>query len=428
MLAPASGLVGDRVRPAQLNRARVECLHTRAARRLERRLVLIELMIAEPTHRTLHRRIIALAHIQQTRQPPRRLARRARPLAHQRAIQIRVCTLAETAIRILHAPDPRDRSRHRGMIFRQPRVRQPAQRLPRSIHIVAAPSSPPASFRFLLGQQIAHRFEHRRMLGRHAAGDERLDRPPRDIRARRILHRVVVRERNMLHPLPVRRLVERRPAAVVVLHGDDPAERLPRRLAVDALTTPIAGPHQRLGHHSGVVHIRVPVVVILKRPRRGLISQPNMPILGAQVPHPIPGHAHLPRDQPVANAREFGVVRRRNSRLGERVHRNPGVPHRAETRLQAHMVQPRVRVRLREHKLIQVALRLHQHRMIACVTKRLERDLQIDHRREDRSEPLGGLRAHAIQNPRLRQLERLCPHRRELQSLHRFEHLVCEEK
>ena len=91
----------------------------------------------------------------------------------------------------------------------------------------------------------------------HAAGD---------VRAARVLHGVVVGERNLFQHRAVLGPVERRPSAVVVLHRQQPVDAA--LTAADARCT--AQALQRHGHHRGVIHVGVMRIVKLEVPPRRL--------------------------------------------------------------------------------------------------------------------------------------------------------------
>ena len=154
VLAPTPGAIGDEVRCGERLRRGVEGLYARAARRLERGLVLVELMVAGPAHGPLDRGIGRPAGIEQAGQPPRGLAGGAAALVvdrrhaerggtqrggtqreapHERAIDVGVRALAEAAVGVLHALHPRDGALDRGMVVRKVRVCQAAEGLPRAI-------------------------------------------------------------------------------------------------------------------------------------------------------------------------------------------------------------------------------------------------------------------------------------------------------
>ena len=104
----------------------------------------------------------------------------------------------------------------------------------------------------------------------------------------------MVRKGNVREDLPVVIDVERRPAAVLGLHGEQPVERpLPR----GRLRARVRGAHvrKRQHHHGGVVDIRIPVVLKFESPAGRLSVRP--------LDGPVAVAADLAVQQPVGRAR-----------------------------------------------------------------------------------------------------------------------------
>ena len=102
---------------------------------------------------------------------------------------------------------------------------QAAQREAGAVNVRHAPAAVPASIGKLRADQIIDGAAAGRMIAVESVRGQRFERAAGDIRAGRIEHRVMVRERNVREDLPVVIDVERRPAAILRLHGEQPVER-----------------------------------------------------------------------------------------------------------------------------------------------------------------------------------------------------------
>ena len=208
------------------------------------------------------------------------------------------------------------------------------------------------------------------ILGQTVPG-ETLEHAASDVWTRRILHCVVVGERNILQNAPITGAVERGPSAIVVLHRQQPARATASRRAIRIA----ARAHQRHYDHGRVVAVGELRVVILEEPSTGRGGR-------VEVRHPIARNPTLFRHQPLGRPRHFRVEVV-EATISKRVQRDAGVPHWRQARLHAHR-RIGACTNLNEHA-IEFALGAHDQRMRTLVAKRVQHNLPIDHRRENRA-------------------------------------------
>ena len=98
-----------------------------------------------------------------------------------------------------------------------------------------------------------------------SVGRQHLEDAAGDVDRRRIEHGVVIGERDVLEHHLVVVFVERRPAAVLALHREDPVDRALHRLALVAAIGMFHAA-QPQANHRAVIDIRIKLVVKLEVP------------------------------------------------------------------------------------------------------------------------------------------------------------------
>src|SRR5687767_7552684 len=96
------------------------------------------------------------------------------------------------------------------------------QRLPGAVDIVDAPAAVPAAVAFLSAAQKFHTALHSRMIARLVPQGQRLQGPAGKIGRAGIDHGVMIGEGDAAQKFRVVIAVESAPAAVAVLHGEEP--------------------------------------------------------------------------------------------------------------------------------------------------------------------------------------------------------------
>src|SRR5439155_3318415 len=96
--------------------------------------------------------------------------------------------------------------------------------LPRAVDVIDAPSPPSCAARVLFVLDVSDRAADRGMGGGETAMAEAFEHPAGDIGTARVLHGVVIGKGDLFQDRAIFGLVESGPAAVVVLHGEEPVE------------------------------------------------------------------------------------------------------------------------------------------------------------------------------------------------------------
>ena len=216
-----------------------------------------------------------------------------------------------------------------------------------------------------------HAAPHGRMAAWQAVRPESFEHASGDVRTGGIQHGVVIRERHVAQETPVIVRVESRPAAVARLHIQQPIERAPlARLLRRAIVGARLGERQQ--DHGGIVYIGIKIVVVFECPTGGR---------GVGALHgPIAFAADLALEQPLGGARQGGMIR---LALSQRVRGDGGVPDRREARLKEKPLA------IIHHQVVELAHRLHSHRIVFGVAQPIQRHHRIHHGRIDRAQTVG---------------------------------------
>ena len=142
----------------------------------------------------------------------------------------------------------------------------------------------------------------------------------------RVEERPVVGERDVVEEEPLLVGVERRPAAVLALHAEEPAEPALDRPGAAGRRPGARSGASAISDHRGVVEVRVEGVVVLERPAAGLRACGRLTCQS-------PGSSDLAVQQPVRGADAAPGGRRGRPTLEQRVDRERGVPHGRHARL-----------------------------------------------------------------------------------------------
>ena len=161
-----------------------------------------------------------------------------------------------------------------------------------------------------------------------AIGRHHLQDAAGNVDRRRIEHGVVIGEGHVLKHHAVVVLVERSPAAVLALHGEDPVDGALDGLALVA-TVGMLDAAQRKANHCAIIHIRVKLVVKLEVPSARLA------LLVLDLP--VAGIANLLLQNPVGALHHARIVRG-HSRFAQGEHGIGGIPHGRHARLHAERV------------------------------------------------------------------------------------------
>ena len=133
---------------------------------------------------------------------------------------------------------------------------------------------------------------------------QHLENPPCDIHRRWIQHGVVVGKRNVLEDHSVVVFVERSPAAITALHGENPVDGALDRLSLIAAVR-MLDVSQCQAHHGAVIHVGIKLVVEFEIPTAGLA----FPVLHFPIAH----GADLLLQDPVGALDHAGIIRRHSA-------------------------------------------------------------------------------------------------------------------
>src|SRR5260221_181749 len=183
--------------------------------------------------------------------------------------------LAPATVRVLDRQQPLDRLADRGVLLVHPCGVERAQHRPGAVDIVQPPAAVPRPLRKLGPAQICDRGRQRLavLAGRTELSQHRAA-AGGDVFGRRVEHRAVIGERNVVEVIFEIVDVEGGPAAIATLHTLDPFAAAGDRnivfLALAGAPGAIHGHH----HHGGVVEVRVIGIVVLKGPAAGANLRP----------------------------------------------------------------------------------------------------------------------------------------------------------
>ncbi len=130
-------------------------------------------------------------------------------------------------------------------------------------------------------QELQRALDYRMRCGpTHMA--ETLDGARRNVRSRRVKHGIVVGKGNVVEELKIVLVVEGSPAAVCILHTDEPGKSTANRSA-QAIWIGVFDAAQRHQDECRVIHVGVEVIAKLERPaaRFGLAIL-HLPIAGSE--------------------------------------------------------------------------------------------------------------------------------------------------
>src|SRR2546429_132242 len=172
---------------------------------------------------------------------------------------------------------------------------EPPEDGPGAVDIVHAPAPVPRPVVPLRVAEEVERALRRLEVTAVAERAEELEATPGQVFGRRVEQGAVVGEGNVVEVEPLVVGIEGRPAAVLALHAEKPAEpallRQPRGVGVEP-----ADLLERHQHHPGVVEVRVEVVAVLERPAARL--------QGWSLHLPITRNEDLTVDEPLRRASE----------------------------------------------------------------------------------------------------------------------------
>jgi len=259
-----------------------------------------------------------LADGHQAEQRPRRLRRGADAVAGKRGIVIGVARFAPAAVLVLGVLQPLHGFAHIGLrdIFADGTER--GEYAPSAVDVVHAPAPIPRTVFFLVAlQELESALDGReaRVVAEHR---EQLHAACRQIRGTRVDQRAVIGKRNLVQILVIVADVECAPAAVRILHAEQPIDRLVDAFQLVRLVVR-AGPQQRHQHHPGIVDIRVFVVFVLESPATRFETR--------RLIAPVAGNENLMIEQPLDSLRDSRMIGRRTG-FRQRVQRQAGVPDR----------------------------------------------------------------------------------------------------
>src|ERR1700722_2951781 len=121
-----------------------------------------------------------------------------------------------------------------------------------------------------------------RMIGRPTHLSKTFDRARSDVGSGRVQHGVVVGKRNVIEKLQIVLVIECAPAAVAILHTDEPGQATTHGVTQ---TLGIRIVDSAKGHQDecGVVHIGIKIIAEFKSPAAGIgILVLHLPITGAE--------------------------------------------------------------------------------------------------------------------------------------------------
>src|SRR6267142_954743 len=223
------------------------------------------LLVHEVGNRFVDGRLVHIRAREQPNQTPSRLRGRARSLPFCGRHLIASQRLAEAAVGLLHRAKPEHGAL--AVIARGQRNGfQGAQYPAGSINVVDAPPAEPGAVYGCIFQQTSHGTLNCGMFRGPAKPAEALDDARGDIGCGRIDHRVVVCKRNVAEELFVVIAVKRAPAAVAVLHAEQPLDSTAYG-AFPALGVGILHALERHQHKRGVVDVGIKITAKLEGPR-----------------------------------------------------------------------------------------------------------------------------------------------------------------
>ena len=155
-----------------------------------------QLRLDEPAHRAV-RDVARLAGGVEREQRPRGLRRRRRAASAPLRLAVRAEVLAEAAVLVLHAPEPRNRAAHAPVLAQAARDER-GNGGAGAVDVVRAPAAEPRAVGLLRAQQP---LEPAPRLGsvRPALERERLEDVRGDVRARRVRHLAKVADGELVH-------------------------------------------------------------------------------------------------------------------------------------------------------------------------------------------------------------------------------------
>ena len=188
---------------------------------------------------------------QQAQQGPGRLRGRRRSLAAKVGELVAVGRLAPAAAWLLVGQQPVGPGHDGRIVGRHAHGDQPGERLPGAVDIVDAPAAEPTAVGVLAAADVGHGPIHRRIAQAASQLAQGLEHAAGEVRRAGIDHGVVVGEGDVAEELAVVVAVEGPPAAVAILHGQQPAEA-PGDGRHVSCNSPIAGEFRCLGERCKV--------------------------------------------------------------------------------------------------------------------------------------------------------------------------------
>ena len=226
------------------------------------------------------------------------------------------------------------------------------------------------------------------MFRRPAKAPEAFQNARGHVRRRRIDHRVVVGKGNVAKKAAIVVAVKRAPAAIAILHAQEPLNPAPNR-AFHALRIGMLHALERHQHERGVVHVGIKIVAEFERPAARLsVFVSDLPVARPK---------HLLRQHPVRSLHQRRMVRRQ-PRFFQRNHGNARVPNGRDARLHANRV---ALFNFKTGKFLDLAPR---QRIVRPMPERHQRENRIHHRWVDGRESFRAL--DVIQQPRSRFAQR----------------------
>ena len=334
---------------------------------------------------------------QQGQQGPGRLRRRRLALAGQGRVVVAAATFAPAAARLLHLLEPGDGPAHHRLVHVEADAAQARENLPGAVDVIDAPAAEPGPRRLLGPAQESDGLFHLGMADPVAVMPERFQHARGDVRAARVEHGIVVGERNLGQDFAVDVPIERRPAAVLVLHAQKPLQaaldggrQVGRLFAADE---GVASLGQGGQHHGRVVHIRVMGVAILEEPaalrqiRIHLAPVAAAPDFLVEKPfHRAPNRRMLSRD---------AGVRQGDQGQG-------GIPDRRKAGLHAE------RVVFLDFQLVELLHGPAHFRRLVGVAQAAQADDRVNHGRKDRAHAVAF--REMVEEPFLRAAQGKQPH------------------
>ncbi len=291
----------------------------------------------------------------------------------ERRVVVAPAGLAPGAGGLLGRLEPRYGAGEPGLVHRHAQRRQALEDLPGPVDVVDPPSAIPAALGLLSGPEIVQGAADGGVVGHVAQGAEQLEDAGGDVGTARVEHGVVVGERELGEDLVVDVDVVGRPAAVAVLHRQEPVDPAPARRG-DGGMIGHRRAVQRQDDHGAVVEVGIELVAELEVPAGRLDAR--------AVDGPVAGVSQLPGQQPVHGqtpGRMFG----RQRGVGQRDRGDRRVPDRRHAGLQADPVV------LGDLEVIELLDRPADLGRLILIAQALQGDDRVDHRREDRPQAVG---------------------------------------